>query len=316
MNKMEKVRVGVVGVGSMGLNHCKALLRIRNVEFIGIFDVDQNKCKTIALELNVNPFPTYEELLEQIHAIIISTPTQTHCQLMKKAIQAGKHIFVEKPFVSSMSEAEEIKKLMKKNPNVFIQVGHIERFNPAIVQLKKLICLENIVAIEARRLSIPQRQVDIDVILDLMIHDIDIILQLVESPVANIYAVGTTTDGQLNIVSAIIKFQNGIISTLVANRHSRKKTRTLSITELERYITTNYLTKEIKIYQKPINDTSYPKETVIDKVQIPYGDPLLLELEYFLNCIVLNKPPFIGIDEAIKSLEMIDKIKSQIMKEI
>lgn len=311
---MEKVKIGVVGIGYMGLNHCKMLLRVKNIEFIGIFDVNQTICKTIAIELSVKPFATFEELLEQVDAIIISTPTQTHYSLMEKAILADKNIFVEKPFVASMSEAVKIKKLAQKHPKLIIQVGHIERFNPAIAQLKKLVLPEKMISIEARRLCIPKRQIDIDVILDLMIHDIDILLQLVLSPISNIFAVGITTEGQLNIVSALIQFQNGIISTLVANRHSRKNTRTLSITELDRYITTDYITKEIHIYQKPIMDPLYKKETTIDKVQINYGDALLLELEHFIQCIQLQQSPSIGIDESMKSLEIIEIIKRQIKK--
>lgn len=312
MNKLEKVKIGVIGVGHMGENHCRKIAQLKNVEFIGIYDSDPLKCKKIANEFKIIPFSSYEELLQCIDAIIISTPTRTHFQYMALAIRANKHIFVEKPYVSSLNEAEQLKKLVIANPSSIIQVGHIERFNPAIIELNKLVETDKIISIEARRISIPDRQIDTDVIYDLMIHDIDCILQFVKSPISNIFAAGTTTDGQLDIASAILHFQNGIICTLVANRYSRIRSRVLTITEQERYIATNYLTKEIHIYQKPMKNKTYEIETVIDKVNVPYGDSLSLELEHFIECIRLKKSPLIGIDEAIRSLIVNDQIKNQI----
>ncbi|MDF9843629.1 MULTISPECIES: Gfo/Idh/MocA family oxidoreductase [unclassified Paenibacillus] len=201
-------------------------------------------------------------------AVIISVPTSLHFTFIQQALQEGKHVLIEKPFVSSMKEVEPIKPLIKAK-NVIVQVGHVERFNPVIQQLNKIINRPKMISIETRRLGALNRVIDIEVIFDLMIHDIDIVLSLVGSPIQSLSAVGysLTESGQMDVANAVLTFKNGVIANLVANRLSQEKVRTLTITERDRLIKSDYMTKELFIYQKVDSviekNLSYRQESIV-----------------------------------------------------
>jgi len=232
---MSPVKIGVAGIGSMGVNHCKVLQRMKNIEFIGLYDVNREKGEEVAKKLAVSAFSSYEELLHAIDAVIIAVPTLYHFSLTIQAIQKGKHVLVEKPFVTSLNEAEQLIKLVEKE-SVIVQVGHVERFNPAFNQLSKIINPNDLISFEARRFGVPNRKMDTDVILDIMIHDIDLILQLVNCPLSNIHGVGyyMGEDNRLEAASALLSFQNGCFASLFASRFpiepsSTNKARTASL---------------------------------------------------------------------------------------
>ncbi|WP_158737183.1 Gfo/Idh/MocA family protein [Alteribacillus sp. YIM 98480] len=312
---MNKIKIGVAGVGIMGQNHCKTLqLMINDVEFVGVYDKDIQKCSEVGNKFNVKSFNNYEDLLVNVDAVIIATPTTFHYSLIKIAINKNKNILVEKPFVTSLKESEDIKLLLKGKKLIF-QVGHIERFNPAFQNLYKAVTPKNMLAIEARRLGQVQRNIDIDVILNLMIHDIDAVLALVNSPLKKIAADGraVVNKEELDIVYAVLSFENGIIANLVANRVSKEKARLLTITEYDKVFKADCLTRNLYIYQG-INSTSenslpYKKESIIEKVLVPRNEPLHSEILHFVQSIHMNKAPLIGIHEAGKSLEVALKIK-------
>ncbi|MGG0789887.1 Gfo/Idh/MocA family oxidoreductase [Peribacillus simplex] len=316
---MNPVKIGVAGVGSMGFNHCKILQMLKNVEFKGVYDIDLKRSENVAKTFAVQAFSSYNELLNAVDAVIIAVKTSHHFSLTLQAIQRGKHVLVEKPFVSSLKEAEQIIRSVD-NGSVVVQVGHVERFNPALIQLTKVINPDKLISCEARRFGVPNRNIDTDVILDLMIHDIDIILALVNSPLSTVSGVGHyNEDGkQIEAASALLSFQNGCFASLISSRFSLEKTRSLYVTEKSRFLKTNLLTKELYIYHKsnisPFDNHSCYLENIVEKVMIPYGEALSLELQHFLMAIESQQPPTVGVHEAFKVLEVALNIKDQIEK--
>ncbi|WP_449539527.1 Gfo/Idh/MocA family oxidoreductase [Ferdinandcohnia sp. Marseille-Q9671] len=314
---MSCVRVGVVGVGNMGSYHCNKLMNINNIKFVGVYDADLVKASSIAKKLNVIAFVTFEALLKNVDAVIIAAPTKFHFKLAEEAIQHGKHVLVEKPIAVSLEETSKLKQL-QKGKDIILQVGHIERFNPVIPQLREIVNPDNIIFIEAKRIGYSGRLKDVDVILDVMIHDIDIILSLTQSPISDISAAGVclNTKGHYDYVTALITFENGIVASLVASDVSQEKERTLNITEKERMIKTDFVTKQQLIVKNTSGKSmQYPTELVIENISIPNSDPLFNELDHFVACIQQNKSPEVSLVEGEAALDVALKVKAYLLKQ-
>lgn len=312
---MKNIKVGLVGVGNMGVNHCRVLNMMKHIDFIGVYDTNMENSQHIADKYNVTAYASYEQLLSDIEAVIIAAPTAYHYVLTKQAIECNKHALVEKPFVTSLTEAKKLKKLLKHS-QLIIQVGHIERFNPAIEQLDRIVRRDEIINIEARRLGSVQRTMGMDVVLDLMIHDIDIVLSLVDSPLKSISSSGASPDstGQPDVCMALLTFENGVIANLVANRISQEKIRTLSVTEKDRVIYINYMTRELYAHLKTKasldSNLAYRTESVVEKIMVSYNEPLYVEINHFIECIRNGSDPKIGVRGAMLALEVAYKIKN------
>jgi predicted dehydrogenase len=312
-------RIGVVGAGKMGTYHCLKLIQMKNVDFVGVFDKDLQKAEEICKQLSVRAFESYQGLLNSIDAVIIAAPTKFHFSLVEEAIKHQKHIFVEKPFTVSMDEANRLKELLK-NKDLIVQVGHVERFNPAVQQLAHCIESEKLMNIEAKRLGLSNRIQDSDVVLDVMIHDIDIILSLVKSPINRISAEGicVSKKGYYDTVTALLSFENGVMATLTASNVSHEKARTLTIVEKDKVIKTDYLTRRQKIVKnEAVNfDTKLPygTEAIVIVLTIPPLDPLMEELNHFINCIHTNQTPIVGVEEGAAAVEVALKIKDILEK--
>ncbi|WP_175487560.1 Gfo/Idh/MocA family protein [Alteribacillus persepolensis] len=312
---MKPIKIGVAGVGTMGQNHCKMLhTMVNGIEFVGVYDKYFPLSCEVGKRFGVKSFSAYEELLENVDAVIIATSTVDHFPFVKEAITRNKHVLVEKPFVTSLHESNTIKSLLK-NRDIIFQAGHIERFNPAVQHLFNIAKQDDLVSIEARRSGQVQRNIDIDVILNLMIHDIDIVLALNSSPIKRIEAEGISVvnKGQMDIVYAIITFENGVVANLVANRASKEKARMLTITEKEKVVKTDCLTRNLYVYrdveQHAKKSTENKKESIMEKSWIPRSEPLHSELNHFVQSILQSKPPLIGFNEAARALEVALKIR-------
>ncbi|RST72077.1 Gfo/Idh/MocA family oxidoreductase [Siminovitchia acidinfaciens] len=312
---MDKIKIGITGVGSMGLNHCRILSMMKDVDFVGVYDTDHEKCRQMAEKFQVKAYLSYEDLLKELDAVIIAVPSSFHFPLIVDAVQENKHVFVEKPFVTAMEEAEYIEEMLAKK-NLILQVGHIERFNQTVTQLSEVIQQKDIISIETRRFGTPGREIDIDVILDTMIHDIDIVLHLIKSPLIGVSANGVSLnkEGQLDAANALLTFANGSIANLAVNRKSQEKMRKIFITEKSRFIKANLITKELFLHHS-INQNSkgkkvYISEGLIEKIAIPYGDPLFEEISHFITCLKSGRKPIVGVSEATKALEVAFKIKN------
>ncbi|MGG1397241.1 Gfo/Idh/MocA family oxidoreductase [Bacillus salipaludis] len=309
---MNLIKVGVVGAGKMGSYHCLKLNQMKNVNFVGVYDTDTRKAVEITKKLSGIAFDSYQDLLKSVDAVIIAAPTKYHFVLVEEAIKNDKHILVEKPLTVSLEEADKIKSLLK-NQNLIFQVGHIERFNPVIQRLANYLNKEKIISIEAKRLGYSDRLLDADVVLDVMIHDIDIILSLVKSPITRISAEGVLSNGRYDTVTALLLFENGVMATLIASNVSHEKTRTLSVFEKDQVIKTDYLTKQQYILTNNVinQNPRYPAttETVIAKMVTSPQDPLLDELQHFFDCIYSNQQPLIGVEDGANAVEVALKIK-------
>lgn len=317
---MDKVRIGIVGVGHLGKLHLKNLLEIKSAECSGIFDIDIEKAQSTAEEFKVKHFSSLEDLFKCSDGIIISTTTSNHYEVGKLALESNLHIFIEKPITSTVHEAEELIELAKAK-NKFIQVGHIERFNPAILSLEKYQL--NPMFIQSDRLSqFNPRGTDVAVVLDLMIHDIDIILHLVKSEVEKIDANGVAVvSDSIDIANARIQFQNGCVANVTASRISQKKMRKMRMFQKDAYITIDFLQGLSEIYRlvKPDEETlgiSYGeigigekrKKVIYEQPEIPEINAMKYEQELFIKSILENIPPVVSGEDGKKALEVADYI--------
>jgi predicted dehydrogenase len=312
------VRIGVVGVGHLGQYHVKKFLNIPNCEFIGVYDKNQARAQEISSTLNVKAYATYEELLDNIDAIDIAATTTYHYELAKAALLKGKHVFLEKPITSDLEQANEIVKLADEK-NLLIQVGHIERFNPVILQVEDEI--NDPMFIESHRLSTFQpRGTDVPVVLDLMIHDIDLILSFIQSPLKEIRASGTgILTPSIDIANARLEFENGAIANVTSSRVSMKLERKIRFFQKNSYISMDFQAKHVTVKKKSagikdilpeilLGRTDFKPEQLIDVQSIDASnapkDALEMELESFIQCINENKKPVVDGASGTRALKV------------
>ncbi|RPI18541.1 MAG: gfo/Idh/MocA family oxidoreductase [Ignavibacteriae bacterium] len=322
-----KIKAGLIGCGHLGSIHCKLLNEISNkrqdIEFIGIYDIDGSRTNEISDKFKIKSFNSYDELLSEINSVIIVTPTSTHYDIAAKAIEKGINIFIEKPVTSNVNEANELINLAK-NTNCKIQVGHVERFNPALTSLAKYNLQP--LFIESHRLSqFNPRGTDVSVIHDLMIHDIDIILHLVKSPVKTIDANGVAViSDNIDIANARITFENGCVANITASRISLKKMRKMRLFQKSAYISIDFAENKSEIYRIIDNSDidsspfSFPvsetRKIVMEQPEADVKDnnPIRNELESFFDSIIFNKEVKVTIEEAKQAVKVAEKIIEKI----
>ncbi|MGL5253491.1 MAG: Gfo/Idh/MocA family oxidoreductase [Brevinema sp.] len=297
MNPMstKQLRLGVAGIGHMGRYHVNILSQMPEVSALCIHDVNQENLHKIAEEFKAEICTSYDDLLDQVDALIIAVPTHLHFEFSMKALKKGKHILVEKPVAQDVFQTKEMTEYAQKN-NLILHVGHVERFNGAIQEIRNL--LDNPYYFQCQRIGNVSRILDVGVVLDLMIHDIDLIISLANSKVKSLSAIGQRifTDHE-DYALATLYFENGITANLTASRVSTRKARTMSIAQKESYLYLDYSSQDLMIYRNPDSKyevsqgtIKYSEESLVDRVFIHKENPLRLELEYFLNTI-LNQLP-------------------------
>lgn len=326
---MKQVKVGVIGVGHLGKLHATLYKEVSDAELIGVFDIDEKKCKTIAEELNVRAFTNLVQMFEAVEAVNIVTPTTTHYDITSQALSLGKHVFIEKPITKTEQEADDLIQLAKSK-NKIIQVGHIERFNAAMLALAD-VPLEPLF-IEAHRLaSFNPRGTDVAVILDLMIHDLDLILYMVKSKPVKISASGVgVISTNVDIANARIEFENGCVANITASRLSAKKMRKMRIFQKNAYISMDFSEGFSEIFyipgenQEPFHDGTLAislgqLEEGANKRDIKYNrlerkniNPLNLELSKFVECIKNDIEPTVTARDGLEAL----KLANLVLKEI
>ena len=303
---MKKIRVGVIGLGRLGSIHAKIYSELETVELAGICDVDENAARLASESLKTNWYSDYKNLLDnQLDAVSIVTPTILHYEIAKFFLQNKIHVLIEKPVTKTLKEASDLIKIAHKN-KLIIQVGHVERFNSAIQAVEKLSNKPRF--IEVHRLGpFTPRVKDVGVVLDLMIHDIDIVLGLTKSKVKNIDALGMKIlTNHEDIANARIRFQNGTVCDLTASRVTSDSLRKIRIFQDDCYISIDYMAQEALIYRK-INN-----QIVSEKIDIQKEAPLQKELASFIDCVVNNKKPVVSGKEAYEAL----KVALDILKKI
>lgn len=304
---MHKVRLGVIGIGHLGSIHARIYKEIETCHLAGVCDTDKVKLDKISQELGVTGFSDYKELFDKVDAVSIATPTRLHYKIAADFLSHKIHALVEKPFTTNLREADSLIKQAKKN-QLILQVGHIERFNSAFSATQKII--KNPKFIECHRLSpFPHRSLDVGVVLDIMIHDIDIVLGLVPSKIKKIESVGVNVLTLFeDIANARITFKNGCVANLTASRVSDEVMRKIRIFQEDTYISLDYKDAAASVYRK--NGLAITKEDLpIEKEQ-----PLQKELFSFVNCVISHKEPLVSGPVAREALQVALKIQNQIWR--
>lgn len=302
---MRKINVAVVGVGRLGEIHARIYKELPEVNLVAVCDTDREKLTRVAANLGVEAISNYKDLFGRVETVSIAVPTKLHFAVARDFLINRIHTLVEKPFTPTLKEADVLIRLAKKN-NLALQVGHIERFNSAFAATAKLI--KNPRFIECHRLSpFPNRSLDVGVVLDLMIHDIDIVLGLVNSPIKKIEAVGVCVLTNLeDIANARITFKNGCVCNLTASRVSDEWMRKIRIFLENAYISLDYRNEEAFIYKKV--GSSITKESL----PIEREEPLKKELSSFLECVASNKEPLVSGRVARVALSVALQIQKKI----
>tara|TARA_Y100001968_G_scaffold330234_1_gene381505 strand:- start:1128 stop:2132 length:1005 start_codon:yes stop_codon:yes gene_type:complete len=318
--KMVPVKVGVIGIGNMGWHHARVLSLIKDAELIGVADLDPQRGKLATDQFNCKWFENYENLLPEVEAVCIAVPTLLHHQVGLDCLKANKHVLIEKPIAASQDEASSLIKASEK-ANCLLQVGHIERFNPAFRELTKVIANEEVVVLEARRHSPhADRGNDVSVVLDLMIHDIDLVLELANSSVIKLAAVGgRSSKGPLDYVNATIGFRNGVIASLSASKMTHRKIRSLSAHCKESLVETDFLNHNIHIhrrahewYSADHGELLYRNDGFVEEVNTTSIEPLYAELEHFLQCVRGIETPAVDGLQASRALRLADLIEQTV----
>ena len=312
----QPIKMGVIGVGNMGRHHTCILSQFKDIELVGISDVNVERGLSLAGQYRTRFFENYLELLPHLDAVCIAVPTKLHHQVGLDCLQAGVHVLLEKPIAASIAEAESLVNAAA-NAKRILQVGHIERFNPAFVELIKVARSEEILAVEARRMSpYSQRANDVSVALDLMIHDIDLLLELTGSPVIKLTASGSSAadSGYLDYITATLSFANGIVATLTASKITHSKIRSLTAHCKKSFINTDLLNSDIAIHRYPVTTTSksnklYRQDGIIEKIYTSNVEPLYAQLEHFVGCIRGGEHPSVGGEQGIQALRLASLIE-------
>lgn len=316
-----KVKVGIIGAGNMGKNHIRLAREMNNdFDFVGVFDPDENRINTLGLSDCY--FKTEEELIEAVDAVIVAAPSSLHKRLALKVAAAGKHLLVEKPIALSAADGQEIVEAFANTKQV-LQVGHVERFNPVVLELEKIVSNEDVVAVHIERCSPMDRRIsDTDVVYDLMIHDVDILVNGLMSG-ANVESVTSLgakvySDKFMDYVESMFKFDNGVIGSVVSSRTTESKIRRIQLHCRNAYIDADLLHRILTISRKTAYtldigyDPAYRQENVVEKVFVSNEEPLRAELKHFHDCIEESKPAKTSGKSAIKSVKVLDTIKEQI----
>jgi predicted dehydrogenase len=323
---MNTLKIGVAGVGHLGRVHAKLWKEVEGVELSGIFDENAAAASAVAKDLKIEHFNSFEAMLESVEALSIVTTTSSHYNVAEQAIALGKHVLIEKPITTTTEQARTLIELARQN-TVKIQVGHIERFNPALLAAERY--LNDPRFFESHRMAqFKPRGTDVAVVLDLMIHDIDVILSLVKSQVKSIDASGVAVvSNELDIANARIKFANGAVANVTASRISQTPMRKLRIFAKDAYLSLDFGAKSVDVFRLvdesaptgghhagltmklgEIEKGDVPRSIVYEKPDVKDLNPLKYELELFRDAIVNDTRPIVSGEDGLRALEVAEQI--------
>ena len=301
----QRVKVGVAGVGHMGKEHARIYSELQEAELVGVHDSNPDTARKIAAKCKTRAFGSLEEMVDAVDAASIVTPTTTHLAIAEPFLKKGKHVLVEKPIAMDTAEARKLVDLAEKH-GAKLAVGHVERFNPVLVALEERLGRPRF--IEAHRLSpYPGRSTDIGVVMDLMIHDLEIILHLVRSPVTSVDAVGVPvlSKGE-DIANARIRFANGCVANLTTSRISPERLRKIRVFQDDAYLSLDYMKQEGEIYKR------LDGKITRDKIPVMKGEPLKNQLAEFVMNVRENTDPRVAGAHGFEALKLASQICGQI----
>ena len=309
---MDKIKVGVIGVGYFGQFHAEKYARMEDVELVGVVDIDPSRARAVAKEVRTQPFFHHSEILDRVQAVSIAVPTPLHHGIAKDFLLRGVDVLIEKPISKDLDEAEALIDLAESR-GLILQVGHLEQFNGPLLALEGII--QNPMFIESNRLGpFLTRGTDIDIVLDLMIHDIEIILSWVDARVKWFHAVGIPVLTPLiDIANVRIEFENGCTANLTASRVSREKVRKIRLFQPNGYLSIDFLAQKVVFASKKESPRkeAFP-EILVQKIPVKRVDPLEIEIQSFLQCVRDRKPPRVSGKDGKRALELALQIIQQI----
>ena len=320
------IKVAVIGAGMMGKNHLRTYKNLHGFELVGVYDIFADAAKSAADMFGIKAFTSLDDVAANVDAVSVVTTSITHAEVGEFFLNKGIHCLIEKPLATTEAECQRLISAAKKN-NVTLLVGHIEQFNPAVEQLHKiLIDKSQICAIEARRMSAASGRItDVDVAMDLMIHDAEVVMSLVKSPVINVHASAVRSaksPSGKDYINAMLEFTNGATATLTASRITQSRVRTLNITTNDNYIDMDFINQSIAVHSQGrmhnVNQNDLPENMryglkgSIENLFIMQAQPLNSELSHFANCINGKEPPRITGEQALEALRVIWKIQNSL----
>ena len=317
---MDPVKVGVIGIGNMGWHHARVLSLLRDADLIGVADPDPDRGQMATEQFGCRWFADYRDMLSEVEAVCIAVPTLLHHSVGLACLDSGVHVLIEKPIAASQDEATSLIDAASRAGRL-LQVGHIERFNPAFRELLKVVANEEVVVLEGRRHSPhSDRANDVSVVLDLMIHDIDLVLELARAPVVRLAAAGgRSADGPIDYVNATLGFENGVVASLTASKMSHRKIRNLSAHCRASLVETDFLNHTLHIhrrahewYSADHGELLYRNDGFIEEVSTTSIEPLYAELEHFLQCVRGRETPAVDGLQASRALKLADLIEQAV----
>ena len=324
----KKVKIGVIGAGHLGKHHIKHLSKHSLVELVGFFDIDKENAASVSQTFNIKNFDNEDDLIDLVEAISIITPTETHYDIAVKCLKKKKDVFIEKPITNTSEQAKTIIKMAASSKNI-VQVGHIERFNPTINQLKSVTGAPHCIEIE-RLAPFQARGTEVPVVLDLMIHDIDLVLSMVNEKIQSIEASGSKMMSKtVDIAHAQIKFINGVVANLKSSRIAQNYVRKIRTYEENLYTITDLMIPQIEVYNlktalsashkstsKKIHTSDGIKTIFYDKIIPEEKDALLEEINNFIYSIQTRKNPIVDGPQGLNALEIALEIENKILQNV
>ena len=322
----DKIKVAVIGAGMMGKNHLKTYKSLPGVELVGVYDIFEDAAKAAAEMFGIKAFSSLEEVAQNVQAVSVVTTSVTHADVGEFFLKRGIHCLIEKPLATTPEECERLIKAAKEN-NVTLLVGHIERFNPAVEQMAKILAdTSKIRSLTAQRMSAASGRItDVDVAMDLMIHDVEVVQSLVKSKVVHVEAANVKTkekpEGK-DYISALLTFENGVTANLTASRITEARVRTLAVTTDENYIDMDFIAQSIKVCTQSRSRyidkdllpdwMNYGLKGCQEDLFIPSAQPLAAEQSHFIDCILGKATPRITGENALEALKVIWKIQRKL----
>lgn len=306
------LRTAVVGVGYLGGFHAEKYAELRNSTLVAVVDVDHERARSIAGRLGTDAFSHHREIIDMVDAVSIVVPTQCHFEVARDFLEKGVGVLLEKPMTTTLDEADELIRIARESGAV-LQIGHLERFNPVVVALDEILTDPRF--IESIRIApFKPRGTDVNVVLDLMIHDIDIIQHIIRSPIKRIDCIGAPVfTGEEDIANARIQFENGCVANVTASRISLKSERRMRIFQPDAYITLDFQNKKVAVFRKGSGEMfpGVPNVT-IDQKELGQGDVLKSEIESFLDAVAGRRPPVVTGEDGRRALETALRINKKL----
>jgi predicted dehydrogenase len=319
---MPTLRAGVIGAGVMGAHHARAYATLAGAELVGVHDPDAGRAADVSERYGARPYPDLGALLDAVDVVTVASPSHLHVEHALLALEHGCDVLVEKPVALSADSARTLQRAVARDPRgPVVAAGHIERFNPAVRELRKLLAGRHVIGVDCRRLGpASERNRDIDVVQDLMLHDLDIVLGLLPARPAQVQAAGVVTPGSdlVEYAVATVVFAEGTVATFGASRATEERVRRMSVSAVESHVTVDLASRAIETCRSTnlaeAVGAGYRQESIVERIHVPNEEPLLVQAASFIEACRRREPPEVGIDAAVRCLEVVDAVRAAVAR--